>query len=102
MVRIIVAMTENINAVSNTSLAPCLSFWPLLLATSAERAVLTAKKTDKVMNFGWTVRPTAATAAGPIEDTIMVSIIPAREMKKDSSTAGQAIRIVSLIIAFLS
>ena len=47
------------------------------------------------MYFGCTVRPTAATAYVPSDETINVSIIPARATKNDSSTAGQAMEILS-------
>lgn len=56
----------------------------------AERAALIAIKIERAINFGWVVRPIAATAEGPMADTIKVSIISAMDTKKNSSTAGHA------------
>ena len=52
----------NSKAVTSISLALRLSFWPLLLATSAETAMLVEKNSARAKNFGCVVRPTAATA----------------------------------------
>ncbi len=66
---------------------------PFLLATNAETEIAIAIKKERAINFGWVVRPIAATADGPIDETIKVSIKPAKEIKKDSKTDGQAICI---------
>ena len=53
-------------------------------------ATFVAKNNDKPINFGWVVRPTAATAYEPSELTIRESINPAKATKNDSIIAGQA------------
>ena len=59
-----------------------------------------AKKRDRPKNFGCVVRPMAATAEEPKEDTIKESISPVRAVKKDSRIAGQAIWRVVLSNGF--
>ena len=60
--------------------------------------MLIPKKSVRPMNFGWLVSPTAATAEGPISDTIIVSIMPARVTKKLSAMAGHATEIAFLVM----
>ena len=61
----------------------------------------TAMKIANAINFGWAVRPTAATADGPSELTIKESKRPANAMKKDSRIDGQAILKQVLKCSFL-
>ena len=77
-------------AVTRVLFASSLLPSPCLLATRAETAALIEKNMVRAINFGWVVRPTAATALGPIPDTMKVSIISAIEIKKNSKRAGQA------------
>lgn len=80
-----------IMAVTIVWLAIFLSSSPLLLATRADTETEIAIKNDRAINFGWVVSPMAATAFDPIDETIKVSIRPAKAIKKDSKTEGQAI-----------
>lgn len=70
---------------------------PWRLATRADTAALIEKNIDKAINFGWVVRPTAATALGPMDETMKVSMMPAIDIKKNSKTAGQATLMAFLI-----
>ena len=83
--------TVKISAIRRTWFAPIRSFSPRRLATRADTDTFIAIKIHKPMNFGCVVRPTAATAYAPMELTISESTMPARAIKKDSITAGQAI-----------
>ena len=53
--------------------SPSRSPSPLRRATMALTATFTERKTARQMNFGYPVRPMAAMAAAPSDDTIMVS-----------------------------
>ncbi|KWZ95068.1 hypothetical protein HMPREF3224_01183 [Anaerococcus hydrogenalis] len=83
--------TETIMAVTMVWFAIFLSSSPFLLATSAETETAIAIKIERAINFGWVVSPIAATADEPIDETMKVSIKPAKEIKNDSKTDGQAI-----------
>ena len=87
-----------INAIPETSilLASSLLSSPFLLATSAERETFMAKNIERPMNLGCVVRPIAATALLPSPLTMYESTSPTKATKNDSTTAGQAIFIVSL------
>ena len=78
-------------AVSRTRLAPRWSCWPRRRATRALMATFRARKKQRLINLGWVVRPTAATEELPRLLTIRESTRPAKETKKLSTTAGQAI-----------
>ena len=72
-------------------MASCLSPSPCIHATRADTAAFMEKNIVRAINLGWVVRPMAATALGPIPETMKVSIISAMDIKKNSNRAGQAI-----------
>ena len=88
---IIHKLTATIIAVTIVWFAIFLSSSPFLLATRAETETAIAIKKERAINFGWVVSPIAATADEPIDETMKVSIKPAKEIKNDSKTDGQAI-----------
>ena len=80
----------NTRKVARIPLAPSLFPSPLRRATRADMDTLAAKKSASPTILGWVVSPTAATAEEPRELTIRESTSPAKAVKKDSNTAGQA------------
>ena len=79
-------------ACTRTRFAPSRSPSPLRRATMALTATFTERKTARQMNFGCLVRPMAAMAAAPSDDTIMVSTTLTSATRKDSSVEGHATR----------